>query len=69
MEDLEIEIGEAAVKIWEILSSKGAMSRSGITKATGLSVLLVNQGTGWLAREGKLSTEKSKRTELIKLKE
>ena len=69
MEHIEKEIGEAAGKIWKPLNSKGAMSKSQIAKVTKLSTNLVNQGIGWLAREGKLTTENNKRAELIKLKD
>lgn len=69
MERLEQEIGDAAGKIWKNLDKKGAMSKSRIAKETKLSTNLVNQAIGWLAREGKISQEKTKRVELIKLKE
>lgn len=69
MEKLEQEIGQAAGKIWKMLHDKDAMSKAQIAKMTGLSVNLVNQGIGWLAREGKLAREKNKRIELIKLKD
>lgn len=69
MEHIEKEVGEAAGKIWTALNSNCGMSQSQIAKRTKLSAKLLNQGIGWLAREGKLTTEKSKRTELIKLRE
>ena len=69
MEQVEREIGEAAGKIWEALHVNGAMSRAKIAKATKLSAQLVNQGIGWLAREGQLTSEKMKGTEAIRLKQ
>lgn len=69
METLEKEIGEAAGKIWETLSENEAMSRSKLAKATALSTVLVNQGIGWLAREGKLTSINKNRIEMIALKE
>jgi hypothetical protein len=69
MKDIEKEIGEAAGKIWEALYKDGAISKSRLAKATGLSAALVNQGIGWLAREGKISGEKKKSVETIGLKE
>ena len=69
MNQIELEIGKAAGKIWDVLSAKGSMSKSQIAKETGLSTQLLNQGIGWLAREGKLVGEKSKRGERIELAE
>lgn len=69
MKDLEQEIGTAAGKIWEALRAKGELPKSKIAQATGLSAGLANQGIGWLAREGKITSEKTKKSELIKLKE
>ena len=69
MNQIELEIGKAAGKIWDVLFAKGSMSKSQIAKETGLSTQLLNQGIGWLAREGKLDREKSKKGEKIKLTE
>ena len=69
MELFENEIGEAAGKIWEVLQDNEPMSRTKIAKRTGLPTSLLNQGIGWLAREGKLMCEKRKRTQAIGLKE
>jgi DNA-binding transcriptional regulator GbsR (MarR family) len=69
METLEHQIGEAAGKIWNALNANGPLSKSAISKKTKLSSSLVEQGIGWLAREGKLVSEKTKRGELIRLKE
>lgn len=51
---METRIGEAAGKIWQVLNAKGAMGKARLAKATGLSSDLLDQGIGWLAREGKL---------------
>ncbi len=69
MEHIEQEIGEAAGKIWKVLEEKGPMSKAKIAKQTKLPANLVNQGLGWLAREGKLTQQKQKNTEVIGLKE
>ena len=69
MDILEKEIGEAAGKIWEALHGNEPMSRTKISKKTGLSVVSLNQGIGWLAREGKLAREKKNRKEPISLKD
>lgn len=69
MDRLEKEIGDAAGKVWKILDKKGPMSKSRIAKETKLSANLLNQAIGWLAREGKLAIEKSKKGEMITLNE
>lgn len=65
---MEIEIGFAAGKIWQTLNAKGPMAKSAVAKATGLSADVLDQGIGWLAREGKLMTVKAGRIEQLKLK-
>ena len=65
---MEAEIGFAAGKIWQTLSTKGPMAKSAIAKATGLSADAVDQGIGWLAREGKLLATKAGRVDQLKLK-
>jgi len=69
MEQMELEIGDAAGKIWKLLDEKGALSKSQIAKGSGLSTHLVNQGIGWLAREGKLACRKKARTEILELRQ
>jgi len=65
---MESAIGFAAGKIWQTLNAKGPMAKTAIAKATGLSGDVVDQGIGWLAREGKLTTVKAGRVEQLKLK-
>lgn len=69
MEQMEKEIGEAAGTIWNALSASGAMSKAKLAKATGLPTARVDQGIGWLAREGKLVREKGKKGEVVLLKQ
>lgn len=69
MEHMEREIGEAAGKIWNALNAKGVMSKARLAKVTGLPTARVDQGIGWLAREGKLVREKGKKGEVVSLKE
>ena len=64
---MERKIGSAAGKIWFTLQEKGPMPMSQLAKATGLSSELVNQGLGWLAREGKLEPNGS-RSRILGLK-
>jgi hypothetical protein len=66
---VEAEIGKAAGKIWQALSSKGPMSRSALGAATRLPRDVLNQGFGWLAREGKLVVHKEKQGRVIGLAE
>ena len=61
-------IGAAAGKIWEYLDENGTTSVSKVTKETGVSKNDAQRAIGWLAKEGKLSFEMDKRTELLSLK-
>ena len=54
---METKIGEAAGKIWKALNVADSMGKTQLAKATGLTSDLVNQGIGWLAREGKIVCE------------
>jgi len=65
---MEAQIGEAAGRIWKTLHTKGALAKPQIAKETGLSTELMNQGLGWLAREGKITTDKGKGGPVLKLK-
>ncbi|GAB4335394.1 MAG: hypothetical protein Kow0099_07820 [Candidatus Abyssubacteria bacterium] len=69
MQTLEQQIGEAAGKIWNTLQASGPLSKSAISKKAKLSSSLVEQGIGWLAREGKIVSEKAKRGEVLRLKD
>jgi len=66
---MEIEIGEAAGKVWQAVHANGPLPKSRIAKDTGLSGDMVNQAIGWLAREGKVTREKKKKREVISLKQ
>ncbi len=69
MGKMERQTGEAAGHIWHALNANGPMSRSKISKITGLPTQLTNEGIGWLVREGKLSLETKRKRELVMLKE
>ncbi len=56
------EIGKTAGQVWRFLKSNGPATAARIQKAIGADVPLTNQALGWLAREGKLTIERSKRT-------
>ena len=55
------QIGAAAGKVWHFLSENGPSTVSQIQRGTGVDAALTNQALGWLAREGKLVIDRSKR--------
>ncbi|HPD46357.1 MAG TPA: winged helix-turn-helix domain-containing protein [Anaerohalosphaeraceae bacterium] len=60
---MQEQIGQAAGKVWQVLSKKGTVNVSDLPKLTGLKSQIAYQGLGWLAREGKLTYEtKGQRT-------
>lgn len=63
---MEKKIGEAAGKVWKALNAAGVMGKPQLAKATGLPADLLNQGVGWLAREGKLASDDNGRLKLKK---
>ncbi len=65
---MEAKVGEAAGKVWQALHANGSMDKSALAKATGLSNDLVNQGIGWLAREGKIDADVQKKKQAFKLR-
>lgn len=65
---MESKIGQAAGKIWSALNANGSMGKAQLAKTTGLPSDLVNQGIGWLAREGKLIAEVQGKNQELKLK-
>jgi len=68
MELLEQEIGEAAGRIWKVLKEKGPLPKTKIPKVADISPQLATMAIGWLAREGKLTLQKDKMSDLIGLK-
>jgi len=66
--EMETEIGFAAGKVWQTLNSKGPMAKSAIARTTGLPADLLDQGIGWLAREGKLVGVKAGKIDQLKLR-
>ncbi len=60
---MDEQIGQAAGKVWQVLSKKGNVNVSDLPKLTGLKSQMAYQGLGWLAREGKISYQtKGQRT-------
>ncbi len=62
-------IGQAAGKVWHFLKSKGPATASRIQSGIGADAALTNQALGWLAREGKLRVDRSKRFTKFSLRE
>ena len=57
MRNLEIEFGESAGKIWQVLNEKGCLNKEKILETTKLDETNFHLGLGWLARENKISKE------------
>lgn len=62
-------IGVTAGQTWAFLCEQGPSSANQIQKRIGADAALTNQAIGWLAREGKLNIDRSKRTVLYSLSE
>ena len=55
------DIGRIAGEIWEYLHSNGEASATRISKAIHEDSTMTHQAIGWLAREGKINIDRSKR--------
>ena len=62
------QIGETAGLVWLALSENGPMSYPKLVKATGASRDTVMQAVGWLAREGKINVEETRRGRAVTLR-
>lgn len=56
------EIGEAAGVVWRYLDTRGETTVTKLKQDTKLSDQALLMALGWLAREGKLTLTKDKRT-------
>ena len=61
------EIGYAAGQVWGFLKSNGPATADQIRKGIRADSALTNQALGWLAREGKLRIDRSKRLTTFEL--
>ncbi|MCK5699354.1 MAG: winged helix-turn-helix domain-containing protein [Candidatus Aenigmarchaeota archaeon] len=52
--------GTNAGKIWKALNKKGEKTAAALEKETKLKITEVHSSLGWLAREGKISADKTK---------
>lgn len=50
-------IGEVAGRIWKQLRAHGPANAASLARSIGFGEAEVNQGIGWLAREGKLTLD------------
>ncbi|HOX05483.1 MAG TPA: winged helix-turn-helix domain-containing protein [Planctomycetota bacterium] len=64
---MERQIGEAAGKVWQVLS-RNPLALGQLPKVTGLPVDLANQALGWLAREGKVVAQDTPKGTVLKIK-
>jgi DNA-binding GntR family transcriptional regulator len=62
------QIGETAGLVWRALSDNGPMSYPKLVKVTGVSRDTVMQAVGWLAREGKVIVEETRRSRVVTLR-
>lgn len=62
-------IGQAAGNVWQYLKENGPATASQMQKALKADAALANQALGWLAREGKLNVDRSKRVATYRLAE
>lgn len=60
-------IGDAAGKVWKILSTEGPLSMAKLVKKAGQPRDTVMQALGWLAREDKICIEEEGRTRVVSL--
>jgi Winged helix-turn-helix domain (DUF2582) len=65
---MNMEIGEAAGRIWKILKADGETPVTRLKKKSGLPLNHFYMGLGWLAREDKLVFRRDKRNILVSLK-
>ena len=62
------QIGSIAGAVWHTLEENGQMSLAKLEKEIDAKHDIVMQAVGWLAREGKVEIEKTKRGRLVRLK-
>jgi hypothetical protein len=62
------QIGETAGIVWHALEKGGTMTMAKLAKQVDAPRDVVMQAVGWLAREGKVEIEESKRKRTISLR-
>jgi hypothetical protein len=63
------QIGETAGAIWRTLAEHGPQSLAKVVERVGGNRDLIMQGIGWLAREGKLDINDTKRGRIVSLRQ
>ncbi len=66
--ELTAEVGEAAGKVWHLLSQAGPQTVTQLKKRLDGSSDLVSFALGWLAREDKVRISSDRRTLRVELK-
>lgn len=62
------QIGETAGLVWHVLEKSGPMTLAKLAKELSAPRDVVMQAVGWLAREGKIEIQESKRKRTISLR-
>jgi DNA-binding IclR family transcriptional regulator len=62
MNELEEFIGTSAGKVWTALNAEGDLTLSQLKRETKLKEFELHAALGWLAREGKISWDKTTNT-------
>ncbi len=68
MADINLQVGEAAGKVWNALSSDGPQTVVQLKKKINGSSELLDFALGWLAREDKVEITPDKKTFRVSLK-
>ncbi len=63
------QIGDTAGMVWHYLNENGARSLTQLAKDIDAPRDVIMQAVGWLAREGKLAIEESRKQKLISLRD
>jgi hypothetical protein len=66
--DIQNEIGEAAGKVWQVLSANGPQAVAQLKKKVGETTELLLFALGWLAREDKVEITQAKKGFRVQLK-
>lgn len=61
------QIGEFAGVVWRTLESRGTLNLEELQNESGLDLVEVVAGIGWLAREGKISFSKENGVTSVRL--
>ena len=68
-DDMNVEIGEFAGTIWQLLNTRGPLTLAKIKNSTKQNDFIISAALGWLAREDKIDIQKSGRSVQIKARD